>query len=92
MSDINNLATIESNSTPQIKTGLGRLVRVCVNTKGAASNVLTLYDGTGVTGTLLATIDTTDRVGHIDYDVPFKTGLYAVLATGTAAKVTIVYG
>lgn len=81
---------ISTNSTVDgIKTGAGSLERVCIGVKGATGNLLTLYDNTTATGTVLAVIDTTDRVGCLEYSIRFATGLSAILATGTAADVVI---
>ena len=47
-------------ATTVIKSGPGTLIRVCINTKGGSSNVLTLYDNaSAASGTKIATIDTT---------------------------------
>lgn len=83
---------IAANSTGAlIKTGRGQLGEVTINTKGATSNLLTLYDGLSTAGTVIAIIDTTIAVGTFLYDVRFETGLYYVLAAGTAADLTIGY-
>jgi hypothetical protein len=79
-------------ATTVIKSGPGTLVRVCINTKGASSNVLTLYDNaSAASGTVIATIDTTANVGTITFECDFLLGLTVSLATGTAADVTISY-
>lgn len=82
---------IAANGTTTAKSGAGVLHSVTINTKGAASNVLTLYDNTAGSGTKIATIDTTVAFGTILLDVVFSTGLTAVLGTGTAADVTLAY-
>ena len=74
-----------------IKTGRGQLGEVTINTKGATSNILTLYDGLTTGGTVIGIIDTTVAVGTFLYDVRFETGLFYVLAGGTAADLTIGY-
>lgn len=73
-----------------VKSGAGTLHSVTINTAGASSNVLTLYDNTAASGTVIAIIDTT-TVRTLVFDAAFATGLEAVLATGTAADVTILY-
>ncbi|MHB2015308.1 MAG: hypothetical protein ACYCW6_00010 [Candidatus Xenobia bacterium] len=75
-----------------LKTARCRLERVVINTKGASANVLTLYDGVDATGTVIAVIDTTAAVGALLYGINTDVGLYAVLATGTPADLTIVTG
>ena len=74
-----------------IKTGRWQLGEVTINTKGATSNILTLYDGLTTGGTVIGIIDTTVAVGTFLYDVRFETGLFYVLACGTAADLTIGY-
>lgn len=66
---------------------------VIINTKGASSNTLTLYDGSSSTGTVIAVIDTTVGESVLRYDVALTSGagFTAVMATGTAADVTITY-
>ena len=73
----------------QVRAGNGQLHTVTINTKGGSSNLLTLYDGTSTGGTVIAAIDTTSAVGTLKYDVQFLAGLFAVLATGTEADITI---
>jgi hypothetical protein len=84
-------ACIEANGSTAVKGSPGTLQAVVINTKGASSNVLKLYDGADNTGTLIATIDTTVDPGTFLYGLVFTAGLYAVLGTGTAAKLTIIF-
>ena len=73
-----------------IKSAVGVLHTVTINTKGATGNTLTLYDSlTHGTGNVIATIDTTAQIQTLVFDVAFLVGLSASLATGTAADVTI---
>lgn len=80
-----------ANGTTVIKSGPGVLASVTINTKGASSNTLTVYDNTAGSGTVIAVIDTTTALGTIPYDIIYNTGLTIVLATGTAADVTVAY-
>jgi hypothetical protein len=82
---------INSNTSATVKSGAGVLYSVAINTKGASSNTITLYDGTSSAGTVIATIDTTANVQSILYNVAFTTGLYYVVQTGTAGDLTIAY-
>lgn len=61
---------------------------VCINSKGASANTLTLADGNGT----FAVIDTTANVGFLLFDRQCSGQLTATLATGTAADVTINFG
>lgn len=65
---------------------------VNVNTKGASSNVLTLYDGTSTGGAVIGVFDTTNAPGGWEIFCQCKVGLFYVLAAGTAADLTIVWG
>lgn len=80
-----------ANATTQVKTGSGVLHTLCINTKGAASNTVTVYDNTASSGTIIATIDTTIAPGCYAYDAAFGTGLRIVIATGTAADLTVTW-
>jgi hypothetical protein len=73
------------------QTALGCLRRVTINTAGAASNTLTLYDSFDTSGTVIAVIDTTVVTGR-EYRLVFSRGLAAVLNGGaTAADLTVVW-
>lgn len=78
-------------ATTTVKTGAGTLVRIVINTKGAASNTLTVYDNTTNSGTKIAIIDTTAAVGNFEYGVACAIGITCASATGTGADYTVVY-
>lgn len=80
-----------ANATTLVKTGEGILHTITINTKGASSNTLKIYDGLTASGTLLATVDTTITVTTLLFDFKFFTGLCIVIGTGTAADVTIMW-
>lgn len=82
-------SNITTKTGTLLKTGQGLLHTVTINTKGAAANTLSIYDGVDNTGTLLATIDTTVAFGSLIYDIGFLVGLYIVSATGTQADITV---
>ena len=84
-------SNINATGTTTIKSGAGILRRVVINTKGTGSNTLTIYDNTSGSGTVIATIDTTDKTANIDYGLAFSTGLTVVDATGTSADITVIY-
>jgi hypothetical protein len=71
-----------------LKSGACWLHSVCINTKSATGNTLTLDDNTAAPGTILAVIDTTAQVQTLLYGLTFTTGL---TAAGTAADVTITF-
>jgi hypothetical protein len=72
----------------QVKTGAGVVLGLSVNTPGLTSS-LVLYDGTSTAGTKLGTFSTLAQVS-LTLNIAFTTGLFAVLAGGTPADVTIV--
>ncbi len=83
---------IATNATTVVKSGAGTLVRIVINSKGAAGNTATLYDNTAGSGTRIGTLDTVNGViASLDYGSAFTTGLTVVTATGTAADLTVVY-
>lgn len=88
----NGIVTIPNPTNPRRRWYLKRIV---INTKGASSNVATLYDSDEDTGAnaeqRIGAIDTTVQPGFIDYDLILQKGIYIVLATGTAANLTVIY-
>jgi hypothetical protein len=86
----NAFQNIAANGTTTLKSGKGWLRGVTINKAGASANTLTLYDNTAGSGTKIATIDTTVGI-EFNYDLQFNTGLTVVLATGTAADVTVTW-
>jgi hypothetical protein len=83
------LTHITTNASTQVKTGAGTLVSVTINKKGATANTATLYDSAACSGTAIAVIDTTDRIGTLTYTGAFAAGLCVLTATGTAPDLTI---
>lgn len=79
-----------TNATTTLKTGVGVLRAICVNTKGATSTV-NVFDNTAGSGTLIATMDTTAGVGCSTFNAAFVTGLTVVTAGGTPADITVLY-
>lgn len=81
---------MSTNTTTAIVGAPCELTSVIINSKGVTGNTLTLYDNaTAASGTVIAVIDTTSVVGDIQYDILVKNGITAIMATGTAADVTI---
>jgi hypothetical protein len=82
---------LNSNGSTTLKSAAGWLHSVSINSKGATGNTATLYDNTTASGTLLAVIDTTAQIQTLLFDVAFQTGLTVVLASGSAADLTVSY-
>jgi hypothetical protein len=82
---------ISTSATVPIKNGAGILDAVVINTKGATSNICTLYDSFDNSGAVIAVIDTTLAQTTLVYDLAFAVGLCAVTSAGTQADLTITY-
>ena len=65
------------------------LERIVVGT-GAASAVVSVYDGQSASGTKIATIDASAK-GYYDFECVCKDGLTVVLSGGNA-DITVIYG
>lgn len=76
-------------ATTVVKSGAGFLHSITINTKGASSNTLTVYDNTAASGTIIALIGTTGQEQTLTYDVNFTTGLTCASASGTGADYTV---
>ncbi len=83
---------LNANGTTTVKSGAGVLRRIVINTRGGILNTLTIYDNTTATGAVIGVVDTSvAEAGAFDYELDFTTGLTVVLASGTAADITIIY-
>ena len=71
------------------------LIAIIINTKGASSNVIKIYDSTEAIGKdpnrLKATLDTATSLGRFEYGFPCFDGIYLSCETGTAPDVTVIY-
>jgi hypothetical protein len=71
------------------------LVAIVVNTKGASSNLATIYDSNATIGARvenkIGVLDTVNTTGRIEYGLPIYNGIYIVLSAGTAADLTVIY-
>jgi hypothetical protein len=77
--------------TTTVKSGSGLLHSLTINTKGATSNIATLYDNTSGSGTVIAVVDLTSQIQTLLFDVGFNTGLTVVISGGTNGDITISY-
>lgn len=84
---------IAANGTTVVSGVPVKLHAVIVNSKGATSNTVTLYDNaSAASGNVIAVIDTTSVPGDTNYyNLNTTKGLVAVMANGTAADITIVW-
>lgn len=81
--------TAAAPTTTVVRTGSGILHSITLN-KPAATGVITVYDNTAASGTVLATITTPANPQPVTliYDLYFQTGLTIVTATA-AQDITI---
>ena len=86
---------ILTNTTTAVKASQGRLESIIINTAGASSNTITVYDNTAGSGTKVGTINGTAAAGSVfqygDKGIQMETGITIVTATGTCADITVVY-
>ncbi|MEK9207460.1 MAG: hypothetical protein AAB922_03195 [Patescibacteria group bacterium] len=81
-----------ANATTTLKSSAGILNRIVINNVGAAGNILTIYDNSAASGTLVGVVDTVELNGRVlDYRLALNTGLTVVMGTGTAADITVVF-
>ncbi len=86
-----SFSNITTTGTTTIKSGAGIFRRLVINTKGGSSNTFTIYDNTAGSGTVIATVDTVNSTGSLEYGLAFSTGLTIVSASGTSANATVIY-
>jgi hypothetical protein len=80
---------LNANGTTVVKSGAGWLHTLTINIKGASGNTVTVYDNTAGSGTVIAVIDPTQNLVTLTFDAAFTVGLTVVIATGTAADITL---
>lgn len=83
--------TLAAPTTTVVKTGAGILHTITFN-KPVATGVVTVYDNTAASGTVLATITVpaSPQPVTLRYDAVFSTGLTVVTATA-AQDITVTY-
>ena len=89
-----NYTHIAANGNTNVAAAPVELCNVCINSLGASSNILTLYDtNTGsAAGNVIGVFSTTATVVVLNFNVQCKLGLFAVMSGGTAGDVTLVWG
>lgn len=79
----NNISTA---TTTVVKSGVGMLHTITINTTAAAA--ITVYDNTAASGTKIATIAASPAIGSVfRYDVSFTNGL--TIVTAGASDITV---
>ena len=84
------LKNLAANATTTLVSGAGWIEGINFNIAGASSNTVVVYDNTAGSGTILASYSTT-ALGKQFIRGNFQTGLTVVIATGTAADITVSY-
>lgn len=76
-----------TNTTTTIKSGSGLLHAIDVQVGATTTGLVTCYDNTAGSGTVLATITTTVATGYTEHvrDIPFATGLTCVTSAAAGA-------
>ena len=78
-------------ATTVVKAAPGTLHAIVINTSGASSNTITVYDNTAGSGTVVALIDGTTDEKTLFYEADMLTGITLVSATGTGADLTVLW-
>lgn len=88
-----NYHRIATNGTTVVKIGPCTLYAIVVGVPGGSSNTATVYDNTAASGTVVTVLDTVGaRSGTaIPYNLDLDNGLTVVLASGTAADITVIF-
>ena len=97
--DSGTISTTGSNSfthistattTNGIKSGAGTLVAIVINQAGTSSTA-TIFDNTTATGTTIGVLDCSSRIGDIQYNAAFSTGLSIITTGSPAPDLTIIW-
>ena len=82
-----NATNITTATTTVVKTGIGRLKAIVVNT--TAAGTITIYDNTSAAGTKIGTMKTSIAENTYTYECRFQTGL--TIVTGAASDITVIW-
>lgn len=81
---------ITANATTVVKTGVSILHAVVVNNPGTTW-VITMYDNTAGSGSLIGTLTSPVSGGQYEYHASLSNGLTIVTSGTTAGDITVVY-
>lgn len=79
-----------ATTTNGIKSGAGTLVGIVINQAGTSSTA-SIFDNTTATGTTIAILDCSSRIGDVQYSVAFSTGLSIITTGSPAPDITVVW-
>ena len=86
----NSYTNITTDATTVVKSGVGRLHTVCINTP-AATETVQIYDNTAASGTKIGLVtEYASTTGCYTYDILFSTGLTIVTAVA-AGDITVTW-
>lgn len=80
-------SNIATNTTTTVKSGVGVLHSIVVNT--TAAGAITIYDNTAGSGTKIGTMKASIAEGTYLFDTLFSTGL--TIVTAGASDITVTY-
>lgn len=82
-----NATNITTATTTVVKSGIGRLKAIVVNT--TAVGTITIYDNTSAAGTKIGILQASVLPGTFTYECRFQTGL--TILTGAASDITVIW-
>lgn len=80
-----------TSQTVTLKSGPGVMRRVIVGDAGVTSALITFYDNTAGSGTIIGAVNTSNVNGQLSFDIPFVNGLTYVTNNHNPGSVTITF-
>jgi len=80
-----------ASQTVTLKTSAGVLRKVIVGNFGASGALITFYDNTVGSGTVIAKINTSSVLGQLVYDIPFVNGLTYTTSSKAPGDITLTF-
>lgn len=80
-----------ANHTVTLKVGSGVFRKFIVGDAGVTGSLITFYDNTAGSGTVIAAINGSNINGQLEFDIAFTTGLTYVVNNKNPGSITITY-
>ena len=80
----NSYSHIATSTNTVVKASPGNLHSITINQLGTVASLITIYENTAASGTVIGIINSLTFSGTFTFDVAFATGL-TITTTGTAA-------
>lgn len=80
-----------TNQTVVLKNTAGTFRKVIVGNSGATASLITFYDNTTASGTIIAKINPSNILGQLSFDIAFKNGLTYTTNSKSPGDVTITF-